>query len=150
MSSERERGLILHGLAALLVVAGGIWWWRAAPRAESDPRMLNWRLAAEQLLPETEEQEKSDTLALNAEDEFSTVEDLTGGAFLVSVVCAGPDGSRVRVSLGDDESGRGLPCSGPRTPEVFSVAVGTRLFLRVVADESGPLVFRYTLQRDPN
>ncbi|KUL27598.1 DUF6023 family protein [Actinoplanes awajinensis] len=148
MSGERGRGVILHGLAVLLVVAGGIWWWRAEPAVESDPRLLTWRLAAEQLLPETEDQEKSDTLALAAEGEYDEVAALDGGAFLVSVVCAGPDDSRVRVSLGDDDSGRGLRCSGSRTPEVFSVGVGTELHLRVVVEQVGPVIFRYTLQRN--
>ncbi|WP_436525771.1 DUF6023 family protein [Actinoplanes sp. HUAS TT8] len=145
--SDRGRGAILHGLALLVLVAGVTWWWRAAPRDDSDPRLLAWRLTAEQLLPETGEQEMTDTVVVPASGDYEKGADLDGGAFQVAVVCAGPDGSRIRVSFGDDESGRGLPCSGTRTPEVFSVGIGSQLRLRVAADEHGPVVFRYTLQR---
>ncbi len=145
--SERGRGAILHGLAALILVAGGTWWWRSAPRDDSDPRVLAWRLTAEQLLPETGDQELADTVVVPASGSYEKGVDLDGGAFQVAVVCAGPDGSRVRVSFGDDESGRGLPCSGTRTPEVFSVGVGSQLRLQIKADAQGPVVFRYTLQR---
>lgn len=145
--SERGRGAILHGLAALVLIAGGIWWWRAAPRDDTDPRVLAWRLTAEQLLPETEDQELTDTVVVPASSGYEKGADLDGGSFQVAVVCAGPDGSRVRVSFGDDESGRGMPCSGTRTPEVFSVGVGSQLRLKITTDELGPVVFRYTLQR---
>ncbi|GAA2902970.1 hypothetical protein Acy02nite_45210 [Actinoplanes cyaneus] len=145
--TERGRGVILHGLAVLILVAGGIWWWRSAPRDDSDPRLLAWRLTAEQLLPETGDQEMTDTVVVPASSNYEKGADLDGGAFQVAVVCAGPDGSRVRVSFGDDESGRGLPCSGARTPEVFSVGVGSQLRLRAAADDKGPIVFRYTVQR---
>ncbi|BCY15285.1 DUF6023 family protein [Actinoplanes sp. L3-i22] len=145
--SERVRGAILHGTAALILVAGGVWWWRAAPHDDSDPRLLSWRLTAEQLLPESGDQELSDTVVVAASGNYEKDADLDGGAFQVAVVCAGADGSRVRVSFGDDESGRGLPCSGTRTPEVFSVGVGSQLRVRVTVDEQGPVVFRYTLER---
>jgi hypothetical protein len=134
-------------LAALLLAVGAVWWWRAAPRDDSDPRLLTWRLAAEQLLPVTGEQELTDTVVLPADGQYEKAADLHGGAFQVAVVCAGPDGSRVRVSFGDDDSGRGLSCSGTRTPEVFSVGVGSQLRLIVKVDEQGPVIFRYTLQR---
>ncbi|GIF09103.1 DUF6023 family protein [Actinoplanes siamensis] len=146
--SERGRGAVLHGLAALLLLVGGVWWWRSAPRDDSDPRLLAWRLAAEQLLPESGEQEMTDTVVLPARGGYDKAADLDGGAFQVAVVCAGPEGSRVRVSFGGGEdSGRGLPCSGSRTPEIFSVGVGTRLHLRALVEEQGPVIFRFTLQR---
>lgn len=145
--SERGRGAILHTMAALILVAGAVWWWRAAPRDDSDPRLLSWRLAAEQLLPDSGDQELADTVVLPASRDYEKAMDLDGGSFQVAVVCAGPDGSRVRVSFGGEETGRGLPCSGTRTPEVFSVGVGTRLTLRIVADAHGPVIFRYTLHR---
>ncbi|WIM96208.1 DUF6023 family protein [Actinoplanes oblitus] len=149
MTGARARGVVLHGAAALLLVVGGAWWWSARPRSAADPRLLDWRLTAERLLPDTGEQEAADTMVLAAGADYAKTDDLDGGAFLVSVVCAGPDGSLVRVSLGegDEDSGRGLHCSGSRTPEVFSVGVGTQLRLRVVVDKIGPVIFRYTLER---
>ncbi len=145
--NEQARGALLYGLAAVVLVVGVAWWWRAAPHDDSDPRLLTWRLTAEQLLPESGDQELADTVVLPAGADYEKVTDLESGAFQVAVVCAGPDGSRVRVSFGVDDSGRGLPCSGTRTPEVFSVGVGTRLRLHITADDQGPVIFRYALQR---
>ncbi|MBG0568944.1 DUF6023 family protein [Actinoplanes aureus] len=149
MSGERGRDAVLHLSAAFLLVAGATWWWRAAPQQTTDPRLLHWRLSTEQLLPDTGDQETASTLALGAgtghEEE---VPGLDTGSYLVSVVCAGDDGSRIRVSLGSGyQSGRGVPCSGARTPEMFSVGLSGDLLLRVNVEEAGPVVFRYTLQR---
>lgn len=138
---------MLHVLAALIVVCGAVWWWRAAPRPAADDRLLGWSRAAEQLLPESGGQQHARTLALAAGDGHEEVAAVDGGQFLVSVVCAGDDGSRVRVSLGTRETGRGLRCSGPRTPEVFSVGLSGALHLRVAVETAGPVVFRYTLRR---
>ncbi len=132
---------------ALIVLGGATWWWKSAPQVVTDSRLLGWRLGTEQLLPESGEQEMATTLALEAGTAHDEVADVGVGEFLVSVVCAGDDGSRVRVSLGGDDSGRGVRCSGARTPEVFSVGLTNQLRLRVNVDEVGPVVFRYTLQR---
>ena len=148
MSGERGRGAVLVFLAVLVLLAGGAWWWRAAPEAAADARLLNWRLSTEQLLPDTGEHEVATTLALTEGDGHEEVTEIgDSGEFLISVVCAGEDGSRVRVSLGGSDSGRGLRCSGPRTPDIFSVGLAEQLHLRVSVEESGPVVFRYTLQR---
>ncbi|MEU4559819.1 DUF6023 family protein [Actinoplanes sp. NPDC023936] len=146
MNAERGRGAVLHLLAALILVAGAMWWWRAAPREPVDDRLLDWRLTAEQLLPDSGDLQTSGTVAVT-EDGHEEVAEVGGGEFLVSVVCAGEDGSRVRVSLGARETGRGLRCSGERTPEVFSVGLANELHLRVNVEKAGPVVFRYTLQR---
>lgn len=131
----------------MILIAGAAWWWRATPREPADERLLGWRLAAEQLLPESGDQQMAGTLALADGDGHEEVAEVGGGEFLVSVVCAGEDGSRVRVSLGVDETGRGMRCSGSRTPEVFSVGLASELHLRISVEEAGPVVFRYTLQR---
>jgi hypothetical protein len=147
VNAERGRGAVLNLLTALILIAGAAWWWSAIPREPADDRLLGWRLAAEQLLPESGEQQMSSTVALADGDGHVEVAEVDGGEFLVSVVCAGEDGSRVRVSLGTQETGRGMRCSGSRTPEVFSVGLAKELHLRVNVEESGPVVFRYTLQR---
>ena len=148
MSGERGRGAVLHASAALVLVAGGLWWWHAAPRHTTDPRLLQWRLNAEQLLPDAGDQQTASTLALGpGSGHEEQVSGLGQGKFLVSVVCAGDDGSRVRVRLGGSETGRGMRCSGARTPEMFSVGLVGDLRLRVNVEEAGPVVFRYTLQR---
>ncbi|MDI6103823.1 DUF6023 family protein [Actinoplanes sp. NEAU-A12] len=148
MTGERGRGAVLHALAALVFISGIWWWWRAAPRQSVDDRLAGWRHSAEQLLPDVGDQEMANTLALGAGTGHEEIVDVGQGGFLISVVCAGDDGSRVRVSFGSrDDSGRGLPCSGPRTPEVFSVGLVGELRLRIAVETAGPVVFRYALQR---
>ncbi|BBH65079.1 hypothetical protein ACTI_17640 [Actinoplanes sp. OR16] len=147
MSAERGRGAVLHLLTAFVLIAGAAWWWQAAPAEPADDRLHGWQRTAEQLLPESGEQQMSNTLALGDGDGHEEVAAVGSGEFLVSVVCAGVDGSRVRVSLGEGETGRGMRCSGSRTPEVFSVGLASELHLRVNVEAAGPVVFRYTLQR---
>ncbi|MEV6297783.1 DUF6023 family protein [Actinoplanes sp. NPDC051861] len=148
MSGERGRGAVLHLLAVVILAVGATWWWRAAPRQAGDPRLHHWRLNAEQLLPDAGDQEAASTVALSAGSGHEEVAQTTGtGEYVVSVVCAGDTGSRVRVSLGKVDTGRGVRCSGVRTPEMFSVGLAGSLHLRINVDEVGPVVFRYTLQR---
>lgn len=147
MSGERGRGAVLHASAALILILGVVWWWRAEPRQVVDQRLLDWRLSAEQLLPEVGDQEMVKTLALEPASGHDEVIEVEQGDFLVSVVCAGGDGSRVRVSLGQGDSGRGLRCSGARTPEILSVGLAQELHLHVEVETTGPVVFRYALQR---
>ncbi|GAA1598178.1 hypothetical protein GCM10009828_024840 [Actinoplanes couchii] len=139
---------MLYALTALSVVIGLMWWWRAAPRQVVDERLTRWRLTAEQLLPDVGEQEAVSTVALEAAAEHEESVKVTPGSFLVSVVCAGDNGSRIRVSLGIGDSGRGLRCSGSRTPEVFTVGLARELHLTVTVESATPVVFRYSLQRD--
>ncbi|GAA4933014.1 hypothetical protein GCM10025331_17170 [Actinoplanes utahensis] len=138
---------MLHALAALILAGGVVWWWRAAPSQAVDDRLLGWRRAAEQLLPEVGGLELSNTIALEPGPGHEEVVGVEPGDFLISAVCAGAEGSRVRISLGSGESGRGLPCSGFRTPQVFSVGLAGELHMLLRAETSGPVIFRYTLQR---
>jgi Family of unknown function (DUF6023) len=147
VSSERGRGIVLHALAALVCVVGVGWWWRAAPRAAVDERLVDWRHSAEQLLPDIGDQEFANTLALDGGVGHEEVVDVEPGDFQISVVCAGDDGSRVRVSLGAGDSGRGMRCFGSRTPEIFSVGLFEELHLRVAVESPGPVVFRYAIER---
>jgi hypothetical protein len=148
VTGERGRGAVLHALAALILIGGVSWWWRAAPRQDVDDRVTDWRHSAEQLLPEVGDQELANTLALESGAGHEEVVAVQPGNFLISVVCAGDDGSRVRVTLGSrSDSGRGLRCSGARTPDVFSVGLVGELHLRIAVETPGPVVFRYSLQR---
>ncbi|BEL11018.1 hypothetical protein Q0Z83_092090 [Actinoplanes sichuanensis] len=147
MSGERGRGAVLYTLAALILMVGVGWWWRAAPRQSGDERLISWRYKAEQLLPDVGDQELANTLALEGGVGHDEVVEVEQGDFLISVVCAGEDGSRVRVSLGIGDSGRGVRCSGSRTPEIISVGLFDELHMRVAVESPGPVVFRYALQR---
>jgi len=147
VSGERGRGLVLHALAALILVSGAVWWWAAAPRRAVDERLLGWRLTAEQLLPDVGDQELSNTMALEPGPAHEEVIGVEPGDFLIAVVCAGAEQSRVRVSLGNGESGRGVRCSGARTPDVLSVGLADELHMLIRVESGGPVIFRYTLQR---
>ncbi|WP_430781344.1 DUF6023 family protein [Actinoplanes sp. G11-F43] len=147
MTGERGRGLLLYALATSIMMIGLVWWWRAAPRQVVDERMLGWRRTAEQLLPDIGDQERVNTVALSAESPHEESVEVARGEFLVSVVCAGDSGSRIRVSFGVSDSGRGVRCSGSRTPEVFRVGLARELHLAVTVESSGPVIFRYALQR---
>jgi hypothetical protein len=138
---------VLYALAALILTVGVGWWWRAAPRQAGDDRLIGWRHSAEQLLPDVGDQELASTLALEGGAGHDEAVDVEQGDFLISVVCAGDDGSRIRVSLGTGGSARGLRCSGSRTPEIFSVALVDELHLRVAVESPGQVIFRYALQR---
>ena len=139
---------MLHALAALILITGTWWWWRAAPHQAADDRLTGWGHTAEQLLPDIGDHEMANTLALESGVSHEEIVEVNRGDFLVSVVCAGGDGSRVRVSLGSPgDSGRGLRCSGSRTPDVFSVGLMSELRLLIAVETAGPVVFRYAVQR---
>nr|GID82941.1 hypothetical protein Ade03nite_18650 [Actinoplanes derwentensis] len=139
--------MVLYALTAVSMVIGLMWWWRAAPRQAVDDRLTRWRFTAEQLLPDGGDHERASTIPLDAGTQHEEAVAVDRGNFQVSVVCAGDNGSRVRVSLGIGDSGRGLRCSGSRTPEVFSVGLAHELHLTVTVESTTPIVFRYTLQR---
>ena len=70
------------------------------------------------------------------------------GSFRVSVICVGGDGSSVRISLSEtDDSGHGLDCTGDPTPFQFNVSIPDQLRINVSVNDSGPVVFRYSLSR---
>ena len=138
---------MLHALTALILVSGVVWWWNAAPSRAVDERLLGWRLSAEQLLPDAGGQELSSTMALEPGPGHEEVIGVEPGDFLISVVCAGADQSRIRVSLGSGESGRGVRCSGARTPDVLNVGLVNELHMLIRVESGGPVIVRYTLQR---
>jgi hypothetical protein len=148
---ERARGAVLYTCAALLLGAGGIWWFHAAPRQKVDPQIQAWQRSAEQMLPDIEQQESADTLTLPAGTEREVSANVGNGSFLVTIVCVGGAGSQVRVSLSDaDDSGRGLDCVGDHTPDNFNVGIADQLRMNVSVGDSGPVVFRYSVLRTAN
>ena len=145
MTGDRTRGLLLYACASVVLVAGGFWWFRTAPQDAGSPQVEQWRLSAEQLLPDVEGQQAADTLALAAGVDHEVIANLANGVYAVSVVCVGSPASQVRVSLGTDDSGRGLNCGTDQRSISFNVGLAGQLRMNVSVGAAGPVVFRYTI-----
>ena len=149
MIGDRARGVLLYVCAGMVLVAGGFWWFRAAPRDIFSREVEQWRLSAERLLPDVDRQEAADTLALAAGVDHEVLANLADAAYDVSVVCVGGAASQVRVSLGvQNDSGLGLECSGSqRSTSLHNVGLAGQLRMNVSVGEAGPVVFRYCVLR---
>jgi len=149
VTGERTRGAVLYACAALLLAGGGFWWFRAAPEEKVDSQVVRWRQDALRLLPDVDQQDAADTLALPAGADQQVVADLETGEYLVSVLCVGGANSQVRVSLGEagTDSGRGLTCDRNAEPDNFTVGAAGELRLYLTVNDAGPVVFRYSMLR---
>jgi Family of unknown function (DUF6023) len=146
VTSERARGAVLYGGAALLLAAGGLWWIRAKPVPEIDPDVARWTATAERLLPEPPDAEATETVELGAGAERQVDAPVDTGNQRLSVVCVGESDSIVRVSLGTiDDSGRGLHCAGEQPPTRFEVFLLDHLHMNLNVSGSSPVVFRYSV-----
>jgi uncharacterized protein DUF6023 len=149
MLGERGRGAVLYACAGLVLAGGGVWWFRAAPREVADPQVEQWTRSAEQLLPDTGNQESAGTVALAAGADQQVLAEGGDGSFMVSVICVGGANSSLRISLSDtDDSGHGLSCTDTDpTPFQFKVSIPDELRMNVTVTDAGPVVFRYSLMR---
>jgi hypothetical protein len=146
--SDRARGTVLYAGAAVLLGAGVFWWVAAAPSEPRDARIEQYQATALRLLPDVASQVDAGSVALAAGAERQVLAEVGNGEMLVSVVCVGGESSRVRISLGDiGDSGHGMECSGDVVPETFEVTAVGELRLNVSVNESGPVVFRYSMLR---
>jgi hypothetical protein len=148
VTDERSRGVVLYGLTALMLAGGVFWFLRAAPSTEVDPRVAAWRETAESVLPDLPLQADADTIVLRGEQAAERSTAIDGGSYALSMLCAGTGQVRVRVSTGDNDSGRAVRCSDEPTPETIRVALADEFYLQVSAEEDGGgAVFRWRLQR---
>jgi hypothetical protein len=149
--SDRARGAVIYAGAAAVLGAGAFWWFAAVPHEPRDPEIEQYRQTVQRLLPDVASQVDAGMVSLPAGVEQEVVAEVGMGTFLVSAVCAGGAGSQVRISLGDDgDSGRGLDCAGEAVPVNFTVSAAGELRIHVSVNESGPIVFRYSLLRSDN
>jgi hypothetical protein len=148
VTGERARGALLYAGAAVVLAVGGGWWLRAAPRTGDDPRISQWQASVERLLPKDARAQAGDTLELPAGVDHEVVADLSGGDYVVSVVCEGGTQSQVRISLGQDDSGRGLACGTDHRADTFQVGLAGQLRMKVSVGANGPVVFRYEVRPD--
>ena len=147
MIGERARGALLYAFAGLVLVGGGAWWVRAAPREAPGSRIEQWRLAAERLLPDADRQEAAETLPLAAGVDRKVVASIGNGGHALSVVCVGGRASEVRISLGINDSGMRVPCFGAHRLLSLNVGLAGKLQLDVSVGDAGPVVFRYSIRR---
>lgn len=147
MIGERIRGALLYACTGAVLVAGSLWWVKAAPRDAPGPQIEQWRLTAERLLPDADRQEAADTLALAASVDHEVVANVGTGDHALTVVCVGDQASDVRISLGVNDSGLRVPCSGENRPVSLKVALAGQLQMNVSVGDAGPVVFRYSVRR---
>ena len=148
-TDDRAWGVVLYSLAGLVLLAGGVWFFLAAPVTDESPQVVAWRATAERVLPDLPLQEMAETLVISGPSERTAPVD--GGSYLLSMVCAGL-GGQVRVQLGTGtDSGRVVPC-GEQDPGVarLGVALADELRMRLSTEnESAGVVFRWRLERSP-
>jgi hypothetical protein len=147
---ERGRGALLYALFAVLLLAGGGWFVRTAPVTGGDPRVADWQQSAARLLPDLPLQVKSDTIVVAGDTTTERTTNVPGGSYSLSMVCLG-DGGQVRVRLsanGDEDSGRGVPCTADPSTVTLTVALASDFFMLVTGEtEGGTAVFRWRLDR---
>ncbi|GIF24079.1 hypothetical protein Ate02nite_68090 [Paractinoplanes tereljensis] len=146
---EQTRGVVLYACAALVLIGGGAWWFRAAPQTEVDPQIEQWRATAEKLVPDIDQQEEASTLALAPNGDREVTANVSNGEYLVTVICVGGEESQVRVSLGEagTDTGRGLLCGKDRQSTDFTVGTAGQFRMNVSVNDAGPVIFRYSLLR---
>ena len=147
MTSDRVRGAVLYAGAAVALAAGGVWWVHAAPREPVDPTLAQWKVTAARLLPQPDDAEAGDTVELGAGLDREIDAPVANGPHRLSVVCVGGSDSVVRISLGLDDSGRGLDCTGDKPPTRFDVALAGHLHMNLSVGGAGPVIFRYSVVR---
>lgn len=143
MKPERARGLQLYALAALVLIAGGVWFVRAAPKLGVDPRLAGWRETVTRTLPDVQPQVDSDTVVLVSGSEQQVTAAVPGGSFTLTMVCAGTGQVRVRVSTGND-TGMAVACATRPQPVTITFGLGPRFYLSMQSETKGA-VFRWRL-----
>jgi hypothetical protein len=132
----------------VLLVGGGVWWVRAAPRPVVDPAVAQWTTTAERLLPEPDDAEADDTIELGAGVDREVSVQLEDGSHHIEVVCVGGVNSLVRVSLGSyNDSGRGMGCTGGQQRMSFDVGVAGGLRMNLSVGSASPVVVRYAVTK---
>lgn len=148
MRGDRAAGTVLYALALVLLLAGGAWFVRAAPRLGEDPAVVAGRATAERLLPEVGAQAQAETLILaeGARRDRSTV--VPGGSYALVMLCVGNGQVRVWLNSRGDDSGRAVRCATPDPqPVELTVGLAEGFELAMSAETQGTVVFRWRVTR---
>jgi hypothetical protein len=145
VTRERAHGLQLYVLAAVLLIGGIVWFFRAEPYVGADPRVLAWQATVIRELPDVQPQVSSDTLMIGSGAEREARTPVDGGSFTLTMVCAGIGQVRVRLSsAASNDTGRAVPCADAPSAVTLTVGLGTEFYLSMQA-ETSEAVFRWRL-----
>lgn len=151
MSGDRARGATLYALAVILLVAGGVWFFAAAPVTGADPALVASRETAEELLPDLPLQVEAETMVLSAGVRRQRSTSVPGGSYALEALCLGDGQVRVWLSATGVDSGRAARCAAAN-PEPMELTMGLadEFFMAVSAETDSPVVFRWRVTRTPN
>ncbi|MEV6629961.1 DUF6023 family protein [Actinoplanes sp. NPDC051470] len=148
MTEERTRGVLLYALTAVVLLGGGLWFVRAAPRTGEDPRMRVWQDKVEEVVPDRP-LAIAETVRLEGNNATERTSSVDGGSYSLTMACAGTGQVRVRVSTNRRDSGRAVPCSDIPRIGRLDVALADEFYIQVSGeDEQGGAVFRWRLERN--
>jgi hypothetical protein len=138
-----------YALALLVLLGGGGWFVETAPYLGEDPRVRDWRAAVTRALPDVQPQVDADTVMLGEASERQAAVPVTGGPFVLTMICAGVGQVRVRLSSTGNDTGRAVPCADRPQPVSMSVALAAQFYLSMTA-ETTAAVFRWRLTPAPS
>ena len=145
MTPDRFRGYQLYALVAAVLIAGGVWYLRSAPYLGDDPRLAGWRATVARDLPDVPEQAAADTVLLGAGTELEAGTTVRGGAFALTMVCAGLGQVRVRLSSQrSNDTGKAVVCTDRPELVTLPIGLGTSFYMSIDS-ETAAAVFRWRL-----
>jgi len=151
VSGDRARGATLYLLAAIVLVAGGVWFFAAAPATGAHPALVAGREIAEGLLPDLPLQVEAETMVLAAGVRQERSTPVPGGSYALEVLCVGDGQVRVWLSATGAESGRAVRCAEANPePIVLTMGLADEFFMAASAETDGPAVFRWRFTRAPD
>jgi len=144
---ERVRRIQPYVLAALVLVGGGVWFFRAEPYLGEDVQVRAWRATVTRSLPDVQPQIDADTVMLGwAADREASVS-VVGGSFTLAMVCAGTGKVRVRLSSSGNDTGKPVLCADQPQRVTMTMGLGTKFYLAMTG-ETEAAVFRWRLTPD--
>ena len=146
MTQERATGAVLYPAAALVLAAGAVWWFRAAPQPTVDPRLAAAWASAERVLPDREGQLGARTFVVANGSQADETVDVDEGVYQLYVLCAGEGTLRGRVETFGEGPEQSMPCTDPPTLTTVTTRVAEEFRLTLSsASVERPAVVRWQL-----
>lgn len=142
-------GAVMYVLAAVLLVAGGVWWFGAAPDTGVDPRLAVWHRTVHELLPDRFEQIDAQTVSLRLGTAAEQQVDVSPGTHVLDVVCAGGGRVWLRMGTGSPDSGRVVQCADEPTPVTITMGLVNELLMTLELEADQLAIVRWQLSRMP-
>jgi hypothetical protein len=147
MTRERLGGAVLYGTAVLLLAAGALWWFRAAPAPTADPRLVAGWESVERGLPDRDGQAGARTFVMGDGSDTEETLDVDMGVFQLYLLCSGKGWLRTRMGLFAEQPGRLVPCTDPPTLVTVTTSRTDRLHATLSAAVEGRAVVRWQAMR---